>query len=105
MQPDVVCAAEELPFEDGSFDVAVCRLAAHHFERIGAAVEEMARVATGTVVIEDHLYVDEATEAAEKLRDPSHVRAYSEDEWRRLLTDAGLEVVHVEHLEKLLDFD
>ena len=29
MEPDVVARAEE-PFADASFDVAVCRIAAHH---------------------------------------------------------------------------
>src|SRR5476649_1318312 len=31
MQPDVICFAEDLPFADRSFDVAVTRVAAHHF--------------------------------------------------------------------------
>jgi len=105
MQPDVVCGAESLPFADGSFDVVVCRLAAHHFERIGDAVRELARVTSGLAVIEDHLYVDEETEAAEKLRDPSHVRAYSEQEWRELFASAGLEVERTERYEKMLDFE
>ena len=36
MQPDVVCFAEELPFADGSFDLAVTRVAAHHFADVAA---------------------------------------------------------------------
>ena len=105
MQPDVTCPAEHLPFADGSFDVVVTRLAAHHFQSIGDAVGEMARVTNSLLVIDDHLYTDEETEEAEKLRDPSHVRAYSEEEWRELLTDAGLEVERVEFDEKTLDFE
>ena len=38
MQPDVVCPAEDLPFADGSFDVVVCRVAAHHFTDPARAV-------------------------------------------------------------------
>jgi hypothetical protein len=105
MQPDVICPAEHLPFADGSFDVVVTRLAAHHFRSIGDAVGEMARVTNSLLVIDDHLYTDEETEEAEKLRDPNHVRAYSEEEWRELLTDAGLEVERVEYDEKTLDFE
>ncbi len=36
MQPDVVCRAEHLPFADGSFDVVVTRVAAHHFDDVAA---------------------------------------------------------------------
>ena len=44
-RPDVVAPAEDLPFADGSFDVVVSRIAAHHFDDLGKAVGEMARVA------------------------------------------------------------
>jgi SAM-dependent methyltransferase len=104
MQPDVIARAEHLPFADGSFDVVVNRLAAHHFQSIGEAVGEMARITNSLLVIEDHHYTDEETEQAEKLRDPSHVRSLSEEEWRELLTDAGLEVERVEHYAMPLEF-
>jgi SAM-dependent methyltransferase len=100
MRADVVAPAEHLPFEDGSFDVVTCRIAPHHFQDIRAAVEEMARVAQHLVVIEDNVFVDEQVEEAERLRDPTHVRCYTEDEWKKLLTDAGLEVEQVQHFER-----
>jgi SAM-dependent methyltransferase len=100
MKPDVVSSAEELPFADGSFDVVTCRIAAHHFQDIRAAVAEMARVAQRLVVIEDNVFVDEAVEEAERLRDPTHVQCYSEDEWKELLVGAGLEVEQVERFER-----
>jgi hypothetical protein len=78
----------------------VSRIAPHHFEDIAAAVAEMARVSNDLVVIEDTLYVSEHVEAAEKLHDPTHVRSYSEEEWRALLEDAELEVEQVESFEK-----
>lgn len=105
MRPDVVTPAEHLPFADGAFDVVVSRLAAHHFDDIGQAVGEMARVSNSVLVIEDHDYVDEETEAAEKLRDPSHVRALSEDEWRELLGSAAFEVERVEFFDMTIDFE
>jgi SAM-dependent methyltransferase len=100
MQPDVICRAEDRPFADGAFDLVVSRIAPHHFDDIAAAVAEMARVSNDLVVIEDTLYVSEHVEAAEKLHDPTHVRSYSEEEWRALLEDAGLEVEQVESFEK-----
>lgn len=100
MQPDVICPAEDLPFADGSFDVVVTRIAAHHFENIGQAIGELARVSNSVVVIEDTLYTSENVEAAEKLRDPTHVRNLDEGEWRDLLESAGLEIERVEFFEK-----
>jgi len=100
MRPDVLAHAEDLPFAGGSFDVAVTRIAPHHFDDVAAAVGEMARVSRGLVVVEDTLYADERVEEAERVRDPTHVRSYGEDEWRSLLDDAGLAVEDVETFEK-----
>jgi SAM-dependent methyltransferase len=100
MQADVLAGAEDIPFEDGAFDVVATRIAPHHFEDVAAAVEEMARVSNRLVVVEDTLYSSDRHEEAERLRDPTHKRNYSEDEWRELLTAAGLEVEQVDCFEK-----
>jgi len=93
MQPDVICAVESLPFADASFDVVACRTAAHHFADVRRAVRELARVAARTVLLVDTVHMGDAVEQAEKLRDPSHVRNYSEAEWREIVLQAGL-VLH-----------
>jgi len=100
MKPDVICRAEDLPFADGAFDLVVTRIAPHHFEDIAAAVAEMARVSSRLLVVEDTVFVSEQVEEAEKLRDPTHVRSYSEGEWRAMLEAAGLEVEQMERFEK-----
>ncbi len=100
MAADVLAGAESLPFEDGSFDVVVSRIAPHHFTDVRAAVAEMGRVSNRLVVIEDTLYSSERHEQAEKLRDPTHVRNYSEDEWRDFLAGAALAVEQVERFQK-----
>ena len=101
MRADVLAPAEHIPFEDGAFDVVTTRIAPHHFEDIRAAVAELERVSNRLVVIEDTLWSSERHEEAERLRDPTHVRNYSEDEWRGFLADAGLEVEQVECFEKV----
>jgi SAM-dependent methyltransferase len=105
MEPDVVARAEELPFEDASFDVVTCRVAAHHFEDVERAVTEMARVSTSLVLIADNLRLSDAVEEAERLRDPTHVRCYSEDEWRTLFATAGLAVEDVRVFVKRLELE
>jgi SAM-dependent methyltransferase len=100
MRADVLAGAEDLPFADGSFDVVVSRIAPHHFTDVRAAVAEMERVSNRLVVIEDTLYSSDRHEQAEKLRDPTHVRNYTEDEWREFLAEAGLEVEQSERFEK-----
>jgi SAM-dependent methyltransferase len=105
MEPDVVAPAESLPFEDASFDVVTCRIAAHHFTDVRRAVAEMARVTRRLVVVEDNVFVDERVEEAERLRDPTHVRCYSEDEWKELLAAAGLEVLQLRRFERRPDLE
>ena len=105
MQPDVICRAEDLPFADSSFEVVTCRVAAHHFEDPAPAVRELARVSSDLVLVADNLYLGEAEEEADRLRDPTHVRNYSEDEWRELFSQAGLEVEEFEREDKRVDFD
>jgi len=105
MQPDVICRAEDLPFADGSFDVVACRIAAHHFEHVAVAVQEMARVARDRMVVQDNLFQSEQVEEAERLHDPGHVRCYSEDEWRSFFAAAGLEVDALEVMRRRLPLE
>jgi SAM-dependent methyltransferase len=105
MQPDVVTTAEHLPFDDGSFDVVVTRIAAHHFDDLGAAVGEMARVSNSVLVVEDMLYRSEEEHEAELLRDPTHRRSLTPDEWRESLLAAGLEIEQELFFTKEHDMD
>jgi len=104
MRPTVISRAEEIPFADSSFDVVACRVAAHHFENPGGALKEMARVSRGLVLLSDNLFLGEDGEEADKLRDPTHVRNYSEEEWREMFEAAGLEVAAYELEDKRIDF-
>lgn len=104
MRADVLAPAEHIPFADESFDTVATRIAPHHFSDIRAATGEMARVARRVVLVEDTLYDGDDVEEAERLHDPTHVRSYSEQEWRSFLEDAGLRVEEVELQQKRRDF-
>jgi hypothetical protein len=99
MQPDVICFAEDLPFADASFELSATRVAAHHFADVAQASRELARVSSKRVIVVDNLHMGEQSEEAERIRDPSHVRNYSEAEWRDFLTSAGLVIDDVRRFD------
>ena len=105
MEPDVIAPADHLPFADASFDAVACRIAAHHFPDVLAAVREMARVARDRVVICDNTFTSESAEEADRLRDPSHVRNYGVAEWHSFFELAGLEVAEEMSLLRDTDFE
>ena len=105
MQPDVVSRSEDIPFADESFDVVVCRVAAHHFDDVPKAMSEMARVSRDRVIVVDNLFLDDAAEEADRVRDPSHVKNWSEGEWRGFFASAGLQVDEVRRLEKPIELE
>ncbi len=105
MEPDVIAPADHLPFADASFDAVACRIAAHHFPDVLAALREMARVARHRVVICDNTFTSELAEEADRLRDPSHVRNYGVPEWHSFFELAGLEVADEEFLVRDTDFE
>jgi SAM-dependent methyltransferase len=89
--------AEALPFPDGTFDVTLCRLAAHHFTDIAKAISEMNRVTRpgGPIAIidlqgSDDPVADALNHEIELLHDPTHVRSYRESDWKKSLVGSGL---------------
>ena len=90
MQPDVICLAEDLPFADASFDLVACaRRGAPLRRRRARRSRELARVARERVIVVRHaLRRRGRSRRPSKLRDPSHVRNYTEAEWRELLRAA-----------------
>ena len=105
MEPDVVSRGEDLPFADGSYGVVACRVAAHHFEDVEKALSEMARVSRDRVIVVDNLFLDDRAEEADRVRDPSHVRNYTEREWRELFESSGLRVEKVRRLPKQIEIE
>jgi len=99
--------AEYLPFASGSFHLVTCRIAAHHFPHPRAFIRECARVlkTSGLLAMQDHVLPENPGDARyidhlERLRDPSHGRAYSEQEWVEMFTHANIAVVHTEQISK-----
>jgi ubiquinone/menaquinone biosynthesis C-methylase UbiE len=103
--------AEHLPFPDASFDVVTCRYAAHHFPHPAVAAREWARVLKpgGQLLLVDVVSPDDPTSdtflnAAEVLRDPSHVRDHTVAQWVEMLQEAGLAVEELGQFPLRLEF-
>jgi ubiquinone/menaquinone biosynthesis C-methylase UbiE len=92
--------AAHMPFVDGAFHLVVSRFAVHHFEHPEEQVSGMVRACRpdGRIAIIDLVAPDPALAGEqnrlERLRDPSHTRAFTLDGLRTLLEDAGVRAVH-----------
>lgn len=104
--------AEALPFPDESFDLVTCRIAAHHFPDVQKFADEVSRVLRpgGRFVLQDQCVPESAAAAAflntfERLRDPSHARALTQDAWQEVLRRAELDIDDVERFEKRMNLE
>jgi SAM-dependent methyltransferase len=103
--------AEDLPYEDERFDLVTCRIAAHHFGAVAPFLEQAKRVLRpgGSLAVVDNILPNslagDYVNAFEKLRDPSHARCLSLEEWLAAYQAAGLVVGHYETLDMQLVFE
>lgn len=102
--------AEALPFDEESFDLVTCRIAPHHFDSIPDFLAEVHRVlkSNGVFALVDNVVpegsVGDYVNAFERFRDPSHLRAWTMNEWRSALKKHGFVIAHEEQLYKKMEF-
>lgn len=104
--------AQSMPFADGTFDVAVTRLAIHHFADPKRVIGEIFRVLRpgGTLVIADVIVSEDVGEAQlqnaiEIIRDPSHIRMLSGSELDSVVSEGGFEIASETTWEKSREFE
>jgi ubiquinone/menaquinone biosynthesis C-methylase UbiE len=112
-------AAEDLPFEDATFEFVLSRYSAHHWHDFPRALREARRVLKtggGTVFIDvvspiapgggcpSAALLDTYLQTVELLRDPCHVRDHSTAEWKDAAKDAGFEPSQVTKARLRLEF-
>lgn len=107
----VIADAENLPFLDDTFDIVTCRIAPHHFPNPKKFIHEVARVLkpSGTFLMIDNVAPNKANLAVfmntlEKLRDDSHAKCLTVDEWRTLFSECGLTEIKSELRKKTYKF-
>ncbi|MEJ2669553.1 MAG: class I SAM-dependent methyltransferase, partial [Gammaproteobacteria bacterium] len=94
-------SVESLPFETHSIDLICSRYSAHHWTDMTKAAHEIKRVIkpNGFLMMIDiegfaNPIIDTHFQTIELLRDRSHVRNYSDKEWRAWFNAVGYEVTH-----------
>ena len=95
--------AARLPFEDGTFDVIVCRYAIHHFEEPQVQLAEMlrclkdgGRLAIADIVADPDPAIASAQNHLEWLRDPSHARMLTAEQLTNFLDRLGMRDIDLE---------
>lgn len=106
-----IAPAATLPFPDGDFAMLACRFSAHHWQDVSSGLSEARRVLApgGVAVFADVIAppfaaADTHLQAVELLRDPSHVRDYTEAEWCAMLQHAGFMITKVTKARLHLNF-
>ncbi|MDQ2986667.1 MAG: class I SAM-dependent methyltransferase [Armatimonadota bacterium] len=102
--------AQNLPFENGAFELVVCRTAAHHFHEPLKFLGEAHRVLapSGRLLLidttgSDDEVADDLIDTFERLRDPSHVRNYTKAAWRNMAERCNFTVEFEETVSKPLN--
>lgn len=111
-----IAHAEDIPYDQGSFDLVISRLAFHHFINPEKVLQEMSRVCDelGSVCVVDMISPEDDElynlyNKYERLRDPSHTNALKESEFVKLFKRIGFEIYNMEtldvpiHLKRWLD--
>jgi ubiquinone/menaquinone biosynthesis C-methylase UbiE len=99
----VNAVSEAVPLPDAQFDVAVSRLAPHHFVDLSASLAEMKRLVKhgghiGIIDLEGYEdpELDRFNHEIELLHDPTHGRSYAPSVWRAAIDALQLDVVAFE---------
>jgi ubiquinone/menaquinone biosynthesis C-methylase UbiE len=102
--------AMEMEYPDESFDLVTTRRAAHHFQDVPRFLMEAKRVLKpdgklGVVDMSPPEGAESFMNRIERLRDSSHVEAFTPTTWKSMISKAGLTVSSSEVLEERLSFE
>ena len=103
---------ESIPFNDNSFDLAVSRFSAHHWDNILKGIKETYRILKNSgeaifidVIAPNNAKHDTWLQTIEYLRDPSHVRDYSKKEWEKFLKKSNFTILETHNFKLRLNLN
>jgi ubiquinone/menaquinone biosynthesis C-methylase UbiE len=106
-----VADAEDLPFDDETFDLVACRIAPHHFPNVEKFIQEAARVVRpgGLFLLLESTAPEDPELAAflnelEYRRDNTHILTSSVDAYRQMIESTGLVIELTEDFPKTHNF-
>jgi ubiquinone/menaquinone biosynthesis C-methylase UbiE len=91
--------AEELPFADAKFDIAICTNSFHHYKQPVKVLKEIGR----TLKLGGRLYITDLTtdgllarmiDHRQRRKEREHVKFYSSKEYREMFEEAGLRYIN-----------
>jgi len=101
-----------LNFKNDTFDRAVSRIAAHHFPNLPGFLNELGRVLKkgGLFLLVDNTAPEDPdlfvfTEIAEKIKDSSHFRLYTESFWKESLYKANFTIDYIQRYKSVHNFE
>ena len=102
--------AMKIGYPDSSFDIVTSRRATHHFEDVPRFLREAKRILRpqgrlGVVDMSPPVGAEAFSNRIERLRDNSHVRAFTAASWKSMTSRVGFDIQHCELLGEPVTFE
>jgi len=102
--------ALKIGYPNSSFDIVTTRRATHHFDDVPKFLREAKRVLRrggrlGVVDMSPPEGAEDFSNRIERLRDSSHVEAFTPGAWKSMTSGAGLTIIHCEVLGEPVTFE